>query len=658
MLLLPMPVLTLKLRIVAVTVAAALTAAAGTAATVIWVAESRLTGQLLSSERSERERTAALLGSKLQILKASVAAVAKQVHVMQLGDADAMGSFLLGKPALGVLYDSIFIASADGSMSARVDGGQLVSGRPNVADRPYFKQVMAGDQPVVSEPLLGRVSGTPIMVVAAPVLGQDGRAVGIVAGSLRLQSTSLFADPVDSSAAQTRDLVSDRSGRILAHTDPTRILGEAGSEPGLETSYRRWHGQGSPIDTTGTAELTETHLVSFAGIPFSDWVLVRITRKADALAFAIDARRAAVLATVLAAAISSLLAGVVAWSIAAPIGRLRSKMDRLLAGDNAEDDPWPAQAGEINAISKAFQSLLKSRNCQHAEIESSAARLQAVLDNANVGIALTRNGHFELVSSQLCRTLGYHREQLLNEPTRLMHASDAAYEALSDRARPAFLEHGLFDGEAELVRSGGEPFWARLRGRAVVPGDRSHGTIWVIEDATAERGQRDRLSWAASHDPLTGLTNRAAFEVLLDDAVARAGEMPFCALCIDLDRFKFVNDDGGHAAGDAMLRTVSRALQSQLRKTDTLARLGGDEFAVLLPQCPIPQAQRVAEKLRAAVEAERLEWEGSSYSVGASIGLVVVNGAHADAAEVLRAADAACYKAKHAGRNQVSVAAD
>jgi diguanylate cyclase len=283
-------------------------------------------------------------------------------------------------------------------------------------------------------------------------------------------------------------------------------------------------------------------------------------------------------------------------------------------------------------------------------------RLQAVLDNAEVGITLTRNGRFELVSRQFCTIFHCEPAQAVGQSTRLIYACDADYEALSKRAQPAFEQHGLFDGELELTRLNGERFWAQMRGRAVVPGDRSHGTIWVISDVTGARQRHEQLSWAASHDKLTGLINRAAFEVLLEQATAQAGEHPFCTLFIDLDRFKQVNDTGGHAAGDALLRDVAHALAAQLRKSDAVGRLGGDEFAVLLPECPIPRAQAIADKLRVAVVDYRLEWEGQVFSVGASIGLVAVNGIHAGAADVLRAADTACYEAKRLGRNRVAVA--
>ncbi len=143
--------------------------------------------------------------------------------------------------------------------------------------------------------------------------------------------------------------------------------------------------------------------------------------------------------------------------------------------------------------------------------------------------------------------------------------------------------------------------------------------------------------------------------MLLEHASARAAELPFCALFIDLDRFKQVNDSGGHAAGDALLRDVAQVLAAQVRKSDTVARLGGDEFAVLLDHCPVAQAEVIAEKMRSAVVAYQLVWEGRVHGVGASIGLVPVSAALATATEVLRAADAACYAAKRRGRNCVAV---
>jgi diguanylate cyclase (GGDEF)-like protein/PAS domain S-box-containing protein len=646
----------LKFRIVAVAVLAGVAAALGTATLVLNVTQAELQRLLLANDRDDRQRDAMLLSSKLETLKHSLVAVARRTPADVWLQRETMAQFLLDMPALGSLFDTLIAATPDGAMLARIERGQATAGLPNIADRDYFRRVMQTDQPVVSEPLMGKVAKAPLVIIAVPVRASDGRVLGMIAGALRLQSNSLFADPIVAGRADVRDVVMDRDGVLLSHTDAGRVLGRAQDEPGLGDVFARWKSSGSPIDTVGTAELSQDHLVSMAGIPLSDWVLVRLTQRASALAPMAAARQASWGAALAAGMLAALLAGTVAWAAMRPIARLRDRAQRMLAAGDASTEGWPEGSGEIGEMSQAFQQLLLQRERQRGEAQGLLRQLQAVLDNAEVGIALTRHGRFEMVSRQFCAIFGCEPAQAVGQPTRMIHPSDEAYAALSQRAQPAFVQHGMFEGEVELIRRNGATFWAQMRGRAVVPGDRAHGTIWVIADVTQARQRHEQLTWAASHDRLTGLTNRAAFEVLLEEATAKAAEQPFCALFIDLDRFKQVNDTGGHAAGDALLRDIARELESRLRKADTVARLGGDEFAVLLPQCPIPQAQAIADKLRAAVESFRLGWEGQAYGVGASIGLVSVNGTHASATDVLRAADASCYEAKRQGRNRVVLA--
>ncbi|MEP6972024.1 MAG: diguanylate cyclase, partial [Betaproteobacteria bacterium] len=253
---------------------------------------------------------------------------------------------------------------------------------------------------------------------------------------------------------------------------------------------------------------------------------------------------------------------------------------------------------------------------------------------------------------------GMDKHDMEGKSTRIIYGSDEAYQALAARARPQFMEQGFFSGEVELVRKSGEIFWAHMRGRAVLAGDMSKGTIWTFDDVTDVRAQREKLTWSSSHDALTGLCNRSAFESALTEATAGAERTPFCTMFIDLDRFKQVNDSAGHAGGDAVLRDVAKVIQEQVRKADTVARLGGDEFAVVLDNCPLDHGRLIAEKIRLAVVAYRLEWEGRSYNIGASIGLVLVDSTFTSTEAVLAAADNACYAAKHRGRNCVMVYGD
>jgi diguanylate cyclase (GGDEF)-like protein len=116
-----------------------------------------------------------------------------------------------------------------------------------------------------------------------------------------------------------------------------------------------------------------------------------------------------------------------------------------------------------------------------------------------------------------------------------------------------------------------------------------------------------------------------------------------------------VNDSCGHAAGDELLRQITSALQRVVRQRDTLARMGGDEFSVLMERCSLEQAQRLADDLYKVIQNYVFLWEGQSFRVGVSIGLVAITEATPNLTELLKEADTACYMAKDSGRNRIHV---
>ncbi|MBK6852712.1 MAG: EAL domain-containing protein [Burkholderiales bacterium] len=183
------------------------------------------------------------------------------------------------------------------------------------------------------------------------------------------------------------------------------------------------------------------------------------------------------------------------------------------------------------------------------------------------------------------------------------------------------------------------------------------GGVMVFRDVTTTRHMAQRISWAASHDSLTGLVNRREFESRVDAALhsARNFDRHHVLCYLDLDQFKVVNDTCGHAAGDALLTQLAHVLAARLRECDTLARLGGDEFGVLLEGCALERARLIAADLLAAVRDHRFQWEGKAFAVGVSIGLVAINAATGSRADVFSAADTACYTAKEDGRNRIRV---
>jgi len=178
-----------------------------------------------------------------------------------------------------------------------------------------------------------------------------------------------------------------------------------------------------------------------------------------------------------------------------------------------------------------------------------------------------------------------------------------------------------------------------------------------VKSRNARREAENALRHMAYHDALTGLLNRNQFEHQL-------GHLQKCSQCegsthallyLDLDQFKIVNDTCGHAAGDELLKKLSRLLEKQFRDNDLIARLGGDEFGVLLENCSLEKAKKIADNISKTITGFHFHWEKKVFSVGVSIGLVIID-KHSDKGDtLLSCADMACYAAKDKGRNCIQI---
>ncbi len=179
----------------------------------------------------------------------------------------------------------------------------------------------------------------------------------------------------------------------------------------------------------------------------------------------------------------------------------------------------------------------------------------------------------------------------------------------------------------------------------------------LLEEIAERKRAEKALSFQATHDALTLLVNRHEFEQRLARALdaARRQREEHVLYYLDLDQFKVINDTCGHMAGDELLRQLGQLMLTFVRKRDTLGRLGGDEFGILMEHCTISQARRAASKMCMSVEGFRFIWNKRRWRIGVSIGLTAITAASESVADVLSAADRACYAAKDGGRNRVSV---
>ncbi|WP_340680549.1 EAL domain-containing protein [Paraglaciecola sp.] len=187
------------------------------------------------------------------------------------------------------------------------------------------------------------------------------------------------------------------------------------------------------------------------------------------------------------------------------------------------------------------------------------------------------------------------------------------------------------------------------------------GKLIAIEgigrDVTADLKLKEKIYYQANHDQLTGLLNRYAFDRKLQETLASLQlEQSEATLCyIDMDQFKLVNDTCGHQAGDQLLHNIANILAQTLKTSDIIARVGGDEFCMILTHTNLESAQIKVQQLLDNVASFRFFWDEKVFHVGASVGLVQMNSQYADAVNLIKAADNACYTAKNNGRNQYHV---
>lgn len=183
----------------------------------------------------------------------------------------------------------------------------------------------------------------------------------------------------------------------------------------------------------------------------------------------------------------------------------------------------------------------------------------------------------------------------------------------------------------------------------------------IIELQNDLLAAREILRAKAAHDSLTGLLNHEEILGVLDRELARSERDGICVSIImaDIDHFKKINDTYGHLAGDAVLRLTAREMHSMMRAYDSIGRYGGEEFLVILPECCLECAAAFAERLRKRISSEKMDTTEGLISVTISLGVAASNREKGEDGQTLvRAADAALYKAKESGRNRVETASD
>ena len=312
---------------------------------------------------------------------------------------------------------------------------------------------------------------------------------------------------------------------------------------------------------------------------------------------------------------------------------------------------WPVLKNRIRYI-------LGARRAKQ-ELELLSKNYEMILDAAANGICgVDEQGRISYINPAALKMLGCSNEEVRGRRCReVFHLSLPGTDSFTEECCPFFTEGREDSGarldEARLQRQDGTIFPVDFRSTPIRQGRRLVGGVLVFQDVTERQEAAELIRYMANHDPLTNLPNRNYFRRRLPQAISLAKRYAriLCLLFIDLDRFKPINDQFGHAVGDIVLMQVAERLRHNLRTSDSVCRLGGDEFVILLESTDtVDGATLVAQKAIDSLN-EPIEAGDHVCFIGASIGISVYPVDCQDAENMLRNADIAMYEAKKKGRN-------
>ena len=310
-------------------------------------------------------------------------------------------------------------------------------------------------------------------------------------------------------------------------------------------------------------------------------------------------------------------------------------------------------------ISDGLTSFLYLRNLAESE-----ERNRTILDSTAEAIyGLDLDGNCVFCNAASLQILGLSDQSELigknmHQLTHHTHVDGTSYQLKDCPINQTLLENKKSHVDSEvLYRPDGSCFPAEYWSHPVIENGKVSGCVVTFLDITNRRQREEELSFQASHDSLTGLFNRLEFEKRLAESLKTQNieNTQHAMFFLDLDQFKVINDTCGHSAGDELLRQISEVLKYSIRNNDTLARIGGDEFAILMHNCNLEQANRVAEIILNSINNYQFAWEDKIFRIQISIGLIPILDETQLISDLFIQADAACYLAKDAGRNRIHV---
>jgi diguanylate cyclase (GGDEF)-like protein/PAS domain S-box-containing protein len=608
-------------------------------------------GRLISLQQySLVERMARDIDAKFETGERALAGTAAYIDEKDLADPAKLRREFQEHPAWMALFDDLLVLGPDGI--GIVDFPE-VAGRAHVdaSDREYFRRVVATRRSAISEPLLGKTRREPVVQIATPIAGRDGKLIGVLVGVIRLYRQS-FLGALGDERIGTKGyfalITTGAKPRYVVHPDRTRILTERRADGAtfIARALQGDEGTGEGVSSAGVETLYASKRLHM--VP---WVLIAAMPMEEVFAPLRNAERRLWLVSAIAALCMLPLAWLIGWSLLAPLQRLRGAMGSMQAG-TAEFTPVPVErADEVGDLTDAFNRLIHDRLGAERAQRESEAQIRLLADNMPALVSyLDADLRVRFANSTYRDWFGLDPREMVGKRIDEIFGR-ALYDEIHEHLESALAGYPA-TYERELDTLTGRRFTRTALFPRVDESARVVGIYRMTTDITEDRKRQMELDGLARRDSLTGLHNRRSFEEMLPQAIARGERLQrwLAVLFVDLDRFKAVNDTHGHEAGDEVLKAVAERLLGCVRVADSVARLGGDEFTVILENLrSLEEAEPIAAKIIAALE-QPIATRAGECIVGASVGIAGSLGTALAPAELVKRADAAVYAAKNAGR--------
>jgi len=613
----------------------------------------QLLNVMIAEQNTLVERIADNLDQKLIALQRVLMLSAIDINGEDLASSDGAQKYLDDNTGLFAAVDrSVFLFS---------DKGILLAERPyrpgrrgdDASWRPYIRDTIRTQQPVISEPFLTNVGDSNmVLVMTTPVFAKDGRFVGILTGSLGLTHPGMLGNIAKTVIGKTGYLyIVTAEGKLIMHPQRERLSHRAFA-PGANALFDRalagFQGTEETYDAAGREVL-----VSYKRVPSSDWIVAAVYPKDEAFLAVHDLIWHFVEFLLIACVIVVAAIWVLTRYTMRPLVSLTRHLTNYTASEEIAPLTGDTGSGEIRALTSAFNRLTARLHEREDALIETMQKYQLITENSTDLITKhDPGGIISYASPVSLSVLGIPHESLVGRALcELVHPEDfdVVSGAFSEAMRAKTLPTVIY--RARHLDQHYVWFETTMRLMKGAEGEDTSKILCISRDISDRKRMEQRLHELARTDHLTTLPNRFLLDERFAGGLAQArreGSM-LAMLMIDIDRFKNINDTLGHGMGDALLKLVGIKLKSCIRECDTLARWGGDEFVLLLPGIQdSATAITVAQRCLSALK-EPFVVDAQALHITVSIGISISPDASAEAEMLLKDADTAMYKAKARG---------